>query len=63
MIRRAGIFCIFAIVVVAVTGFCEVGIKLDGPLVASCAVVALVFIVALGLIWDAVTTTLLASCG
>ena len=54
MIRRAGIFCVLAIVVVAVTGFCEVGIKLDAPLVASCAAVALVFIGTLGLIWGAV---------
>ena len=56
MISRAGILCIFAIVVVAVTGFCEDRVKLDGPLVASCTVVALVFIATLGLIWNAVKT-------
>ena len=54
MISRAGILCVIAIVVVAVTGFCEDRVKLDGPLVASCTVVALVFIATLGLIWDAV---------
>ncbi len=54
MISRAGILCIVAIGVVAVTGFCEDRVKLDGPLVASCTVVALVFVATISLIWNAV---------